>query len=1071
MNYLHHPYTYGGHAGIPIEQPVGCGPPMAHPAMAGSMDGYLLARNPYDMIDYAHMPIMDDFEEYTENLSRPRLTKDQVDTLEAQFQAHPKPNSNTKRQLAVQTNLSLPRVANWFQNRRAKAKQQKRQEEFERIQREAAKKDDQGKPNDENATDEDARGRRTPLQEREQASTPKQPSASNDRHQTSARSATRQKHTKTGSDVTREKTFASLQRALNAAVAAREHFPNDSDGNTPTGRVELTLDAASANLSAPSSVSQNSVNAGPSEWDSRDSSLAWTPSQSPEENFGFGNLNAVPYSSSDDQLAAPHMENPQASDVTGSHSFSNFNSQAQSWAAQIQGKLDSLTELANTPADPMYGSMSYGSLQPPSESGTRRASSSEELAESIGNFGINTSLPPNRVDGPMWRRPEKEVDIAARRKRPRPAAIGTASRVGVGPSPMSANSTRLPSYGNSSHSLRHAKSSHALGSRYAGVRKMSVPQRSPLGFSTFADAAVGSESKHRLHTSASVGNLAPPTPLTPDDLQHMLPATPRDGTFDLTSQRLPEGQMFPTTQSMQINVNSPPETPLNMEMFGAVQYQGLAAPMSAPAQYATYAEYSPISNGPLSGVSWAVSTPDTSVFPVNLHASQPPPYVYEHDGDGNNSEIKWALGEDGSLFGSNKDSEAPPVTMAVGDDTNMTEFHIQEFPEQQEAHRSVAQQMPSQKPKNYTFSNQTPSNFNSPTSFNGAANGNAAWAAPQPYVNYSAVTGYFLQDEPDTDPTTFDYTAVNFGLINRTYPADTPWSIAKLTQWERFYREVERLNAQGFWDGIEYKVLFMGRHGEGWHNAAESYYGTPAWNCYWAELDGNSTASWSDARLTSNGLRQAQIAHDFWQSRQTLQRIHAPDAYFVSPLTRCLQTYNTTFHGLFDESKTRSPLVLESLREGISIHTCDHRANRSVIHAAWPDFRLESGFAECDELWNGVTAESSSSQDARSLRALNQIWSLLSGERSPFVSITSHSGEISSILRVLGHREFSLNTGAVIPVLVRSEAKKHQPTTTVLPWETSAHCTVPPVSSATTGCVCPSATPVTTPLVATGGCQ
>jgi hypothetical protein len=29
---------------------------------------------------------------------------------------------------------------------------------------------------------------------------------------------------------------------------------------------------------------------------------------------------------------------------------------------------------------------------------------------------------------------------------------------------------------------------------------------------------------------------------------------------------------------------------------------------------------------------------------------------------------------------------------------------------------------------------------------------------------------------------------------------------------------------------VQYKVLFMGRHGEGWHNAAESFYGTPAWN-------------------------------------------------------------------------------------------------------------------------------------------------------------------------------------------------------------------------------------------------
>lgn len=38
-----------------------------------------------------------------------------------------------------------------------------------------------------------------------------------------------------------------------------------------------------------------------------------------------------------------------------------------------------------------------------------------------------------------------------------------------------------------------------------------------------------------------------------------------------------------------------------------------------------------------------------------------------------------------------------------------------------------------------------------------AANDVAARTAPQPYVNYSAVTGYFLQDEPNADPTTFDY--------------------------------------------------------------------------------------------------------------------------------------------------------------------------------------------------------------------------------------------------------------------------------------------------------------------------
>lgn len=85
-------------------------PAMAHPSMMQPLDGYMYPQAPFDMVDFYAQPIMD-YEEYAENLSRPRLTKEQVETLEAQFQAHPKPSSNVKRQLAAQTNLSLPRVA------------------------------------------------------------------------------------------------------------------------------------------------------------------------------------------------------------------------------------------------------------------------------------------------------------------------------------------------------------------------------------------------------------------------------------------------------------------------------------------------------------------------------------------------------------------------------------------------------------------------------------------------------------------------------------------------------------------------------------------------------------------------------------------------------------------------------------------------------------------------------------------------------------------------------------------------------------------------------------------------
>jgi hypothetical protein len=105
----------------------------------------------------------------------------------------------------------------------------------------------------------------------------------------------------------------------------------------------------------------------------------------------------------------------------------------------------------------------------------------------------------------------------------------------------------------------------------------------------------------------------------------------------------------------------------------------------------------------------------------------------------------------------------------------------------------------------------------------------------QAYINYTIVAGYFLQDDPATNASTFTFTTTNFGLINRTYPADASCSSAgSETQWQRFAAQVAALNAVAP-ANTEYKVLYMGRHGEGYHNAAESYYGTPGWNCFWAE--------------------------------------------------------------------------------------------------------------------------------------------------------------------------------------------------------------------------------------------
>ncbi|EHY60595.1 putative phosphoglycerate mutase pmu1 [Exophiala dermatitidis] len=340
-----------------------------------------------------------------------------------------------------------------------------------------------------------------------------------------------------------------------------------------------------------------------------------------------------------------------------------------------------------------------------------------------------------------------------------------------------------------------------------------------------------------------------------------------------------------------------------------------------------------------------------------------------------------------------------------------------------------------------------------------------ALATAPSYIQYSTVTGYFLQDDNATNATTFDYTTTNFGLINQSYPTDSKDS-ASLTQWQRFAQLIDSLNAKAA-KNVDYKLLFMGRHGEGWHNAAETFYGTPAWNCYWSLLEGNGTATWSDAQLTKNGIAQALKANSFWRSRIEQERIPVPQSYYVSPLTRCLVTANLTFSNLSLPAKYPfNPTIKEKLREGISEHTCDRRSNKTHIHDSFPDYKFECGFAENDTLWTGVTSETSSAQDLRSKQLLDDIFA---SDRSTYISFTSHSGEIASILRVLGHRTFPLSTGAVIPVLVKAEIIEPSAATTTISaasWTPSPHCTVPPVSSISGGaCVCPkSAAPVVTAL-------
>jgi hypothetical protein len=154
----------------------------------------------------------------------------------------------------------------------------------------------------------------------------------------------------------------------------------------------------------------------------------------------------------------------------------------------------------------------------------------------------------------------------------------------------------------------------------------------------------------------------------------------------------------------------------------------------------------------------------------------------------------------------------------------------------------------------------------------------------------------------------------------------------------------------------------------------------------------------------------------------------------------------------------------------MSEHTCNRRSTRSWIAANYPSYTFEPGFTEEDELWTGTTTEVGAAQDFRSKALLDDIFS---NDNRTYLSFSSHSGEITSLLRVLGHRPFRLSTGQIIPVLVKAETiEPEQATATVTSasWTPSPFCTEPPVTSVSAwgeggGCVCQSsAEPVITQL-------
>nr|KMM71573.1 hypothetical protein CPAG_07879 [Coccidioides posadasii RMSCC 3488] len=616
MDYIHTPFPCGEHnVGPFIDPSVGYGVPASFTQCNPPTEPCFVSYSPSEFPGfpgfYGHPVPFEDYHEYVENLSRPRLTKEQVETLEAQFRAQPKPTSNVKRQLAMQTNLTLPRVANWFQNRRAKEKQQKRQEEFKRMQ---AMKSSENLKREEISSSTDAR--RT--QYADKVSGPDHMPGQNQVVSTpnDGNSNAEPLGNQSNSSHPPVKEVVSLP-------PSRKLDPRGPHETSTTKTVDVAEEPQSREKNALPEKSNDGLTADKLE------SSAWSISSQLNNALCTEPIDAPNVNSSQPPTEFRSAELwQQESDAGNKPIFCVSYSTCEAHSGLSKGRSYPNDEPVMQ-TFPHTAILDFGATdirvqrQESCPSCPQKYSSQRNLVQNmtIAERSIEKELQDPQVsppDGTIFpRRRDKKLDLAARRKRPRPAAIGIGgpSQALVGPSSMSPT-TRTPTWA-VSHSLRHVKSSHNLSSslspRYGGIRKVSAPLRSPLGMRASLDISGASCSNSDFMVPPLVAtSMAPPTPLTPDDLQYLVPPTPNDAQYCLSptdEMRCP--QPFPLSHS--IDIHSPPRTPHNPNVLSQPHYHSFN-PLSSMST-TSYEGYSqPISNGPMLNDLWV----ETTVNPASM---------------------------------------------------------------------------------------------------------------------------------------------------------------------------------------------------------------------------------------------------------------------------------------------------------------------------------------------------------------------------------------------------------------------------------------------------------------------
>ncbi|KAF1322185.1 putative phosphoglycerate mutase, partial [Globisporangium splendens] len=210
------------------------------------------------------------------------------------------------------------------------------------------------------------------------------------------------------------------------------------------------------------------------------------------------------------------------------------------------------------------------------------------------------------------------------------------------------------------------------------------------------------------------------------------------------------------------------------------------------------------------------------------------------------------------------------------------------------------------------------------------------------------------------------------------------------------------------------KVVYLVRHAEGIHNAAEREFGTDVWEKEYAK-----TEAYLDADLTEFGCKDALEKGPPALDAERAKGMPTIERVVVSTLSRAIHTAQL----FFSKYDVRSPqfVSMELCREIMGVHTCDKRVSLTQLKKKFPgvDFAFKGAAVldEDDVLWSPTHRETDAEIQARAMRFLNQFFHAIPDK---YVAVVAHSKFIRSLYEVLLPHEADVfpSNCEVIPIVL-----------------------------------------------------